>query len=237
MSEFERLLELSDLDIHSDQLAHRRANDPVHAAVSEAESAVAALDAEIAELEARRHEIRRAQSRLEDEVALLEEKKARFNAQLYDGTVVAHKDLEALQTEIAHLGELMSGIEDGVIEQMELAEPVDADLDRCRERRAELDSIREGLAGELTILCAEIDAELATSAERRSALVDAIDAELVSTYESMRSRLVPAAARLAAGGRCEGCHLTLPRAQYDALKRAPADEMIVCPECGRILVR
>ena len=32
-------------------------------------------------------------------------------------------------------------------------------------------------------------------------------------------------------------NLTLPRAEYDAIKHAPADEVHLCPECGRILVR
>ncbi len=31
--------------------------------------------------------------------------------------------------------------------------------------------------------------------------------------------------------------LTLPSAEYAAIKRAPSDELHLCPECGRILIR
>ena len=55
-----------------------------------------------------------------------------------------------------------------------------------------------------------------------------------------------AAARRASGGvavarlhgaRCEGCHLEIPSAELEEVRRAPADAIVSCPECLRILVR
>ena len=44
------------------------------------------------------------------------------------------------------------------------------------------------------------------------------------------------AARLS-GARCEGCHLEIPSAELERLRRAPDDAVVNCPECARILVR
>jgi hypothetical protein len=38
-------------------------------------------------------------------------------------------------------------------------------------------------------------------------------------------------------GSCSGCHLTLPAMEVDRIRKAPADEVITCDQCGRILVR
>lgn len=237
MSEFEALLELSDLDTHISQLHHRRANDPLHAAIAQADTEGAAIDLRRSDAQARRDVVRRDQGRLEDEAASFGEKIAKFEGQLYDGSVTAHKELESIQAEIAHLGERKSAIEDDVLVQMELAEPIDAELADLAEQAAAAAAERERLARDLTILEAEIDADLLTSDELRADLVSKISDSLLATYEEVRTRLVPAAVRLAAGGRCEGCHLSLPRADYDSAKRAPADAVVECPECGRILVR
>ena len=83
-----------------------------------------------------------------------------------------------------------------------------------------------------------LGAELDAATSQRDELAAGIDADLLARYERIRSAAGgQGVARLAAGGRCEGCHLTLPRAEYDTLKHAPADEVHLCPECGRILVR
>ncbi|MGH9139237.1 MAG: C4-type zinc ribbon domain-containing protein [Acidimicrobiales bacterium] len=39
------------------------------------------------------------------------------------------------------------------------------------------------------------------------------------------------------GNRCLGCHLALPAAEVEAVRRVPPDEVPTCPECGRLLVR
>ena len=65
-----------------------------------------------------------------------------------------------------------------------------------------------------------------------------IDAGLMTQYEAARrGGGGVGAARLAPGGTCQGCHITLPSAQYAEVKRVPADEILRCPECNRILVR
>lgn len=238
MSALEQLLELQGLDTHVDQLRHRLSHDPAHAALAEAEQVVRSTEAALAEAEGRRQEIRHIQKRFEDESASCGEKIDRENARLYGGTVTAHKELEALQAEVAMLKARQSTLDDQVIEQMELAEPVDAELAGITARLASARDAAEHARGAVTVMQAEVGADLESSEASRAAIAGDIDAGLLATYEKIRKQLGgQGAARLAPGGRCEGCHLLMPSADYDSLKRAPEGEIVLCPECGRILVR
>ena len=38
-------------------------------------------------------------------------------------------------------------------------------------------------------------------------------------------------------GRCSGCHLALPATEIDRIKREAPDTIVLCDQCGRILVR
>ena len=61
--------------------------------------------------------------------------------------------------------------------------------------------------------------------------------ELLATYEPLRTSLGGVAVARLHGARCEGCHLEIPSAELEELRRAPADQAVHCPECLRILVR
>lgn len=238
MSDLDTLLEVQDLDTRADQLRHRLAHDATLSEVRTREAMLAELDGEIGQLERERDQFRREQRRHEDEVALCDEKIAHVDATLYGGTVTAHKELEALQAELTMLKARKSEIEDHVIEQMELGEPLDNDLGELAATRAALLQRIEEAAAAVTIMQAEVAVGLDEVAARRDALVGDLPQELVAAYgRSRQAAGGQGVARLAAGGRCEGCHLTLPRAEYESLKRAAIDELLHCPECGRILVR
>jgi predicted nucleic acid-binding Zn-ribbon protein len=238
MSSLDPLLELQHLDTQIDQLRHRLSHDAVHGVLTASQEQLRAVQAQVADAEARREEIRRLQKRYEDESATVGEKIDKETAKLYGGTVTAHKELEALQAEIDMLRARQSSLDDQVIEQMEIAEPVDAELAELGARLRGAGDAVEGAQGDVTVMQAEIGADLERAEKDRAALAGTLDGGLLDTYEKLRARLGgQGAAHLAPGGRCEGCHLTLPSADYAAVKRAPADEMVFCPECGRILVR
>lgn len=236
--DLEQLLALQELDTRLAQLDHRLGHDPVHQTLADAKAALAGIERDELALFAERDAVRQELKRLEDEAALTEDKIAKVNSALYGGAVTAHKELESLQHELAMLQERLSGFEDQELEQMEIADPLDA-------RAAELTTAHEAAVASIadaemavTVMQAEVGSEHDTVAASRTELAAALDASLLATYEKIRNAAGgQGAARLAAGGRCEGCHLTLPSAEYAAIKRAPADELHLCPECGRILVR
>lgn len=236
--DFEKLLELQDVDTRIAQLEHRRAHDPTHAALAAAIAARTQLDAEAVALFAERDAVRQEQQRFEDEAASIDEKIAKDNATLYGGTVTSPKELESLQHELAVLKERRDAFDESALEQMELAEPLDARAAELDQRRSDAADAVASAETAVTIAMAEVGAELDAATTDRATIAEAIDEALLAQYERIRASAGgQGVARLGPGGRCEGCHLTLPRVEFDALKHAPAGEVHLCPECGRILVR
>ena len=39
------------------------------------------------------------------------------------------------------------------------------------------------------------------------------------------------------GTNCGGCHLTLSAVELDRIRHQPGDAVVLCEECGRLLVR
>jgi predicted nucleic acid-binding Zn-ribbon protein len=84
---------------------------------------------------------------------------------------------------------------------------------------------------------AAIDAELAVEERQRTEAADDLPEDLVARYERLRARLDGIGAAPLVGGRCGGCHLSLPATEVDRIRREPPDALITCDQCGRILVR
>jgi predicted nucleic acid-binding Zn-ribbon protein len=236
MSELERLLALQHLDTAIDQLAHRRVTLPARAEIAGVDTQLTALDGRVEPVLASRHALERDQKRLEDEVRSVEDRRDRENARLYDGSVTAVKELQALQEELAGLGRRQEHLEDQIIELMESDEPLRAEQEAIDEERGRLAAQRDDLEAALGVAEAEIDSEMADLNDRRTAALAEVSAELVERYEKLRSHLGGIAVARLVGAGCDGCHLTLPAVEVDKLRHSDPDEVALCFECGRILV-
>ena len=64
-----------------------------------------------------------------------------------------------------------------------------------------------------------------------------IPADLTELYEKLRVSSSGVGAAALHRGRCEGCHLQLNTTDQNRLRDAPADDVVRCEECRRILVR
>jgi predicted nucleic acid-binding Zn-ribbon protein len=231
------LLDLQDHDVAADQLRHRKAALPERRALADAEAGMAAVDAEAGPVNSRMVDLRRSQKRLEDEIATVEEKASAENLKLYSGSITAARELQALQEEIEGLGKRQRVLEDELLELMEAAEPVQAELDGLAARRAEheraAEAAREALAAAEAVLDAELDGVLVERAE----LAATMQPDVLARYDGLRSKLGGVAVARLEGNLCLGCHLTLPSTEVDAIRHAAPDALVLHEECGRILVR
>ena len=237
MTSLDDLLTVQELDTRVDQLRHRREHLEERAALKDANDALSAAEAAERECSTRLRALRSAQKEAEDHASLLEDKADAVQRSMYDGSVSAHKELEALQAEHVMLKEHQAEHEDRALELMEQAEPVESELagltDAVAAARAEV----ERLGAALTVAEAELDAELDGVVAERAAAAEGLPAEIVAAYEGLRSKLGGVGAARLNGARCEGCHLEIPSAQLEAVRKAPPDALVTCPECMRILVR
>lgn len=237
MPRFDELLAVQELDTRLDQLGHQRVALPQIAQRRDVAARIATIDASIEQAETTLRAIRSAQREAEDHAALLDDKWKEIQDSLYDGSVTSHKELESLQEELVNLAARREAFEDQALEQMELAEPIEADLARLGDDRSAAQAALEQVEAELTVATAELDVQIEAVGAERAAQAADVDDELLLLYDSLRQGLGGIAVARLSGSRCEGCHLAIPSAQLEGLRRAPEDDVVNCPECGRILVR
>lgn len=237
MGSLDALIGLQELDTSSDQLRHRRETLPELAALDAERSARSEPAARADATRERLHDLRRQQKALEDEAALVEDKAASIDRKLYDGSVVAHKELEAFQADHRMLKVRQADLEDRALEVMEVAEPLEAELAVLDGELTERDRRIGELVAELDGARAELDRRIDELAVERSRATDTVPEDVLGAYESIRSRLGGIGAARLVGNRCEGCHLEIPSAELEQVRRAEDTAIVTCPECGRILVR
>lgn len=234
MSLTERLLTLQTIDTAADQLRHRADRLPELAAAQAARR-------QLLEWEARRTALRERLDHLGAEIEAAESQSAeidrhrdRLQSQLR--TVIAPREAEALQHEIATLNERRGELDDRELAALEEQAAVDDELVAHVARESSLrDTLDHSDAG-LAVVQADIEAELADLAARRVEARAAIDEATLARYDRLAAHHGVAVARLV-GHRCDGCHLDLSPAEVDLVKAAPDDEPAACPQCDRMLVR
>jgi predicted nucleic acid-binding Zn-ribbon protein len=237
MASLEQLLALQDHDTTVDQLHHRRDTLAERAELAAVTRRRDDLEVARARVQAERDDVTREQRRLEDEVASIEDKVSAVHATLYGGTVTSPRELQALQQDEDALKRHQSAVEDKVIEQMELAVPLDDALDQLASEHTIIEGELAQLEAAVGAAEAEIDAELDGVRTRRAEAAATVPDELLERYEQLRDLLGGIAVAPLAGANCGGCHLALPAAELDRIRHAPVDAIVLCPECGRLLVR
>lgn len=236
MSGLEALLAVQELDTVADQLRHRLGSLPERARLEATLDQIAAIERETAATTERRDAVGRDLKRFEDDVATIEARIADTDRKMYSGTVTAPRELQAMQDELKSLKRRQGVLEDGELELMEQAEPLDADLLRLSGERVAADEEATRLTAELAEAEVAIAAELEHVVARRAEDVAAVSPDLLAEYERLRGQLGGiGVARLVAKS-CGGCHLSLSAVEVDRIRHAPAGTVVHCEECGRILV-
>jgi predicted nucleic acid-binding Zn-ribbon protein len=234
---FGDLLRVQEHDTAADRLRHRRHTLPELAELERCEDQLATLEATLADVEARAAEAGRVQRRVEGELSLLESKLSELDAKLYSGAVTVPRELEAMQHEGAAMRERRATLEDEVLDAMGNREALDEQVADLRRRRDDLDARGAALRTAVAEAQAEVDRELAAALAARQEAATAIPADVSALYEQLRTRLGGVAAAPLVNGRCGGCHLALPATEVDRLRKLPAETLVRCEQCERILVR
>lgn len=239
MTDHPALLALLDVQAHDtrlDQLHHHHETLPARTERDAAARAVTEVEAQLAAATAERDDLTRQQKKVDDEVELLKEKRAGYDAKLYGGTVTSAGELQDLQKEIDALSRRISVLEDDEIEIMERVEPVEADL---VELQASADQRRAALADaelRLTAAEAEVLSEIDAETAARAAATAPVPAELLAEYTSLRGGRGGIGVARLTGTQCGACHLTLSAMEAARMRKLTDGEVGHCDECGRILV-
>lgn len=228
------LLTLQSLDTRVLQLDRQAKTLPQIAAIQAMQAANEQSRRDLAVLVGELEDSRTELKRIESDVEIVEKRLTRDQDRLT--TSSSTKDIAALEGEIGALRKRRGDLEDIELTIMERIEGLEASVSEAQTAR---DSVVADLAG----LAEARDAELAVLVDKkealardRASLVATLDAELVALYEKQRARY-GIGAGLLRGKVSEGSGVALTESDLSWIRRAPSEDVIICPDSGCILVR
>ncbi|MGW6277733.1 zinc ribbon domain-containing protein [Kribbella sp. NPDC055071] len=232
-----RLLDLQDLDLQLDQVAHKRKALPEHQALTDLAAEKSVVDRELVTVDTEVSDLQREQKKADSDVDQVRQRKARNQQRIDSGQVSSPRDLENLQHEIGSLDRRIGDLEDAeleVMEKLEAAEVVQAELrsraESFADRQSELEGTRDAALKEL-------DEQRAEYGDKRAAIAAELPEALVTQYQRLREHNGGIGAAPLVGKRCMGCRMELSPSDLNRIKSSPPDAVLRCEECGRILVR
>ncbi len=234
---YEKILDLQATDLKIRQLTHQHANHDLRTLLAEAKhQAVRARD-DVSLVENNVEEIAQQQRQLQHRIAELTTKREASQAKLYGGAVTAANELMALEEEVAGYQEKQDAFEDDLLERMEEADGLEAELQDKSATASAVDGRVSEVENTLHETLAEIDTKIEQERAKRVDQAAAADAGLLDRYEELAPQFEGhAVAKLVHGG-CDGCHIQLSVVALDRIARLGEDTHITCEECGRLLVR
>ncbi|MBC7441855.1 MAG: hypothetical protein H7311_04950 [Ramlibacter sp.] len=180
-------------------------------------------------------DVRLELSRIESDVDVVEKRIARDTDRVQHTSSV--KDVQALETELAALRKRLLALEEieiAVMERLEereaAAAAVAGERDAIVARMGESEKARD-------LSLADLNRQLGELRRDRTAIAGGVTEELAALYEKRFVAGRGNAAALLRARTCSGCTMTLTGSDLDAVRSAPADEVLFCPDCGAILVR
>jgi predicted nucleic acid-binding Zn-ribbon protein len=231
-----KLLDLQAVDARIDQLRHQRRSLPEIARIAELETGRGDVDDRLRDARIAVEDLTVEQRKADADVEQVKARRTRDRERMDAGLITNPKDLERMQHELVSLDRRVTTLEDAELEIMERLEEAQATHDRLAAQLAETDAQVAELVAARDARWAEIDAQLAEAEGERGPAAEGMPEDLMALYERLRAKSGIGAAELRAR-QCGGCHITLDNAELAQIKRTPADEVVRCEECQRILVR
>lgn len=231
------LLELQAQDSVLAQLNHRRAHLPEHAEIAAADERIRALDARRIEVQTRVSDLERARSKAESEVELVTTRRTRDEDRMSSGAITNPKDLSSLQSELEALARRIGTLEDEELEVMEQLETAQAELTQVLGELDAENATRDALVATRDEKTTAIEAEAAQASATRGDVLPRVPEDLFTLYQKVAGSHGGLGAAALSARRCGGCHLEINGADLRELAAEPADTVLRCPECSRILIR
>ncbi|GAA1088180.1 zinc ribbon domain-containing protein [Nocardiopsis metallicus] len=232
-----RLLDLQELDTQLERLDHRLRSLTEIAEAAQLKERVDAIDAELITAQTKASDVERHQRKAESDVDQVRSRADRDAKRLESGQITNAKELQNLQSEIESLGRRQAELEEVVLEVMEQAEGLSAEVARLTEEREAAVAKFTEVTARRDTAAAEIQWDRTRVAQDRERVSAEIPADLLALYDKLRAQYDGVAAAPLRYGRCNGCKLALSTVELNEIRATAADQIVRCEDCRRILVR
>lgn len=227
------LIEIAGLDATIRSADAARRNPTQSARVAELLAQRQAQSVALTGLLGDRDDARAELARLESDVALVDARVARDTERLSATSNV--KEAQGLEHELASLAARKSTLEDAELEIMERLEAADAAVAQQEATIAATNDEGSRVSAEGKAAVAAATATVESATRDRDAIAAQVPADLLALYDRLAARGVGAG--LLRRRTCEGCHMVLSGTDLQKLRQVADDDIVMCPECGGILVR
>ena len=195
------------------------------------DKALVAAESKLASQEEQLEGVRKKQKSSEWELEDLQEKVRRIDSKLYGGKTKDPKELVNLEKEVKGLKSQIRPKEDVLLGLMSQVEEIEAEVKITAEDTEQLKREWNQRQETLGRRKSEIETVLAKLRGERNRLEQQIDTEALNTYERIKLIRGQAVVKVE-GGKCQGCHITVPTSQW---QKAKAGDLIQCTSCSRIM--
>lgn len=216
---------------------HRRATLPELAQIATLDAEHARVGDATRDARVEVADLSREQERVDAEVEQVKARRARDRKRLDEGSVTSPRDLEHIQHEVVSLERRVASLEDAELEVMEQVEEAQRRLSDLEQELAGTERRRSELAEERDRAFVEIDGRVADLAAARATVAEQLPGDLLALYDRLRSSKDGVGAAELRARACGGCRLGIDNAELSRIRALPADEVVRCEECQRILVR
>ena len=230
------LLDVADLDSRANQLRHQRRSLPELAEINSLEVERTGLTDQVRDARIVVDDLTVEQAKADREVEAVRTRRERDRTRMDTGQITNPKDLERMQHELVSLERRIGTLEDAELEVMEALEEAQQRLSGLGIRAEDIDARLGELVSARDEKQAAIDASLAEVEAARGPALEGIPADLLALYERLREQKGVGAALLR-DRQCGGCNMTIDPSEISRIRSAPAEEVVRCEECQRILVR
>lgn len=155
---------------------------------------------------------------------------ARLSKQLK--TVIAPREAEALQHEIATCTQQRSQLDDRELELMELVDLCRNEEEQVSAQLVHAKQLHAVAAEKLAVAQREENESLERLVQQRGAQALLVPASLLGMYEAKRKHRPDGAIAKLSGPTCGACHLDIAQGEISALRALPDTERPECPHCG-----
>jgi len=191
-----------------------------------ARSAAAAAEKEVARLRDEQQTLEKAQADMEQVIQIAEKR-------LYSGEVSNPRELKDGERDVAQHRNQKVAVEDRLLETMVAMEAAAATLNRAQAELARLSVDWEARQGSLRAEQAKLKARLPGEQARQAAARQAIPADLLRTYDTLRPRRGGRAVAALDGDECSACLVSVPPSKLEAARFG--SDLVYCGNCGRLL--
>ena len=230
------LLRLADLDSEVARVQHAARTLPQHKSIADLMSSRQAVTDELVASATDTDDLAVAVRKAEADLVPVKSRLERDELRVGDGSVSDSKVLGSLNQEVSHLKRRIAELEDIQLELMDRLEAATAHRERVSARKVEIEKQLRAEVATRDEAVAKLSQEAKDLGMARGQIAASVPAALLALYEKHRASTGLGAAHLKAG-RCSGCQLHLTVSDMQTYRRAPANQVLRCAECDRILVR